>query len=264
MTKLGSIDSTLYPSPFDLVFRSLWLYFPDFLLRCVRYLPLREYRRQRTFFDYSQGFSRDLVRQSMEKHDGKDVMSVLLRANGSEDPKDKMSNDEVVCQISCARAFTFFKPILTHSFAHALPKRSNIMLAGHDTTASTLSWFLWEIAKHPESQERIRTEVAAFREQKGEELPTAADLDNMTYTQAALKVLPRRTIQELPFSSDDWLFFPFLGVDEAAPDRLGSSQSSRTRRCDSLGVPYHYEFGRANFVHSDQERHSHRHLHRRV
>src|SRR6266850_4053418 len=94
-------------------------------------------------------------------------------------------------------------------FAHALPKHSNILLAGHDTTASTLSWFLWEIAKHPESQERIRTEVAAFREQKGEEQPTAADLDNMTYTQAALKVLPRRTIQELPFSSDDWLFSRF-------------------------------------------------------
>ena len=43
----------------------------------------------------------------MEKHDGKDVMSILLRANGSEDSKDKMTNDEVVYQISCV--FTFFK-----------------------------------------------------------------------------------------------------------------------------------------------------------
>ena len=137
------------------------------------------------------------------------------------------------------------------------------MLAGHDTTASTFSWFLWEIAKHPESQERIRMEVAAFRKQKGEEPPTAADLDSMTYTQAALKVLPRRTIQNPPFSSDDWPF-SCLGVDEAAPHRLDSSQGSRTRRCDPFGVPYYYEFGRTNFVHSDQERHSHRHIHRRV
>jgi len=120
MTILDSIDSTLYPSPFDLVFRSLWPYIPDLLLRYVRYLPLREYRRQRTFFDYSQGFSRDLVRQSMEKYDGKDVMSVLLRANGSEDPKDKMTNDEVVFQISCV--FTIFKPILVHSFCSRTSK----------------------------------------------------------------------------------------------------------------------------------------------
>jgi alkylphenol/PAH-inducible cytochrome P450 monooxygenase len=80
------------------------------------------------------------------------------------------------------------------------------MLAGHETTATTLSWFLWEIAKHPESQERIRTEVAAFRMHKGEEPPTASDLDNMTYTQAALKVLPCRTMQKNSFTSDDWPF----------------------------------------------------------
>ncbi len=88
-----------------------------------------------------------------------------------------------------------FKTIRLRFFlAHARPKHSALLLAGHDTTASTLSWFLWEIAKHPESQERIRSEIAAFRAQKGDELPTATDLDNMTYTQAALKVLLRRTM----------------------------------------------------------------------
>jgi hypothetical protein len=120
MSILDSIDSTLYPSRIDLAFRSLWLYIPDLLLRYVRYLPLRDYRRQRTFFDYTQSFSRDLVRQSMEKHDGKDVMSVLLRANGSEDPKDKMTNDEVVYQISCA--FTFLKDILGPQFCSCASK----------------------------------------------------------------------------------------------------------------------------------------------
>lgn len=80
------------------------------------------------------------------------------------------------------------------SSSHIRPERSTLLLAGHDTTANTLSWFLWEIAKHPESQERIRSEIAAFREQKGEEPPTATDLDNLTYTQAALKVLTPRTM----------------------------------------------------------------------
>lgn len=63
------------------------------------------------------------------------------------------------------------------------------MLAGQETTASSLNWLLWEIARHPESQERIRKEVsAAYRRANGAEL-SVADLDSMTYTQAALKVL---------------------------------------------------------------------------
>jgi len=76
-----------------------------------------------------------------------------------------------------------------------LPECSVILLAGHDTIATTLTWFLWEIASHPESQERIRAEIKAFRARKGEEQPSVMDLDNMAYTQAALKVLPRRTMQ---------------------------------------------------------------------
>ena len=41
----------------------------------------------------------------MIRGDGKDMMSVLLRANSSEDPKGKMSNDEIVDQISYAFDF---------------------------------------------------------------------------------------------------------------------------------------------------------------
>lgn len=65
-----------------------------------------------------------------------------------------------------------------------------LLLAGQETSASTLSWFILEIARHPESQERIRNEVVAiFRriDSSGAEL-SSADLDDMAYTQAALKV----------------------------------------------------------------------------
>jgi Cytochrome P450 len=85
--------------------------------------------------------------------------------------------------------------------AHALPTYSSLLLAGHDTTSNTLTWFLWEVAKHPESQERIRAEIAAFREGSGEEQPSFLDLDNMAYTQAALKVLPCRFVEHA-FSDD--------------------------------------------------------------
>ena len=52
-----------------------------------------------------------------------------------------------------------------------------------------MSWFFFEVAKHPESQERIREEIAAVRARSTSEEYTAADLDSMTYTQAALKVI---------------------------------------------------------------------------
>lgn len=203
MTIPDSIDTSLYPSRFDLAFRALWRYIPDPLLHYVRYLPLREYRRSSTFLSYSTEFSRDLVKKSVEKGDGKDMMSVLLRANASENPNNKVTDDELLYQIRCVctlrEVILFFPP-------HIRPERSTLLLAGHDTTANTLSWFLWEIAKHPESQERIRSEIAAFRKQRGEEQPTATDLDNMTYTQAALKVLLASLHAKLPFPNDRSFF----------------------------------------------------------
>jgi hypothetical protein len=54
--------------------------------------------------------------------------------------------------------------------------------------------------------------------------------------------------------------FSCIGVDEAAPHRLGASQSGGTRRCNPLGLPYHDEIRRANLIHPDQERHIYRHL----
>ena len=79
----------------------------------------------------------------------------------------------------------------------------------------------------------------------------------MTYTQAALKVPPPHVMPSRRFLMID----PSrLGVDEAAPYRLDSSQSGGTRRRDPIGLPYHYEIGRTNFIHPDQEGHTHRHL----
>ena len=105
MTILDSIDSTLYPSRFDLVFRALWRYIPEPLLHYVRYLPLREYRRFRTFLDFSDNFSRDIVRESTERSGGKDMISVLLHANASENPINKLTDDEVIAQITCVIPF---------------------------------------------------------------------------------------------------------------------------------------------------------------
>jgi len=157
------VDSTLYPAWYDLIFKETWHFFPEPLLEYVRYTPAREYRRFRSFLDYIRDFARGLIKESQGKGDGKDIMSMLLRANDSADPKNKMADNEVVDQIS------------------------TILLAGHDTTAHTMAWFFYEAAKHPETQERIREEIAAVRARSTEAEYSAADLDSMVYTQAALK-----------------------------------------------------------------------------
>ncbi|KAI0263461.1 cytochrome P450 [Gloeopeniophorella convolvens] len=157
------IDSTLYPAWYDLMFKETWSYLPESIHNLIRYLPVREYRRFRSFLDFMRNFSREMVKQSMINGDGKDIMSVLLRANESEDPKSKMTETEVIDQIA------------------------TLMMAGHETTANTLTWFLWEVSKKPEIQTRIREEILAARKANGEEDFTIADLDSMTYTQAAMK-----------------------------------------------------------------------------
>ena len=254
MTTLNSIDSTLYPSRTDIVFRSLWRYIPEPLLHYVRYLPSREYHRFRTFLDYSENFSRDIVKENTEKRGGKDMISVLLRANASEKPTDKLTDDEVISEITYAiipSSVNYSKSLL----AYAFPAYSSLLLAGHDTTANTLTWFLWEMAKHPESQERIRAEIADFRERKGEVQPSVVDLDNLTYTQAALKVLPCCFVGS---ALSDFICPPFLGVNEAAPHRLDTSKNCGPRRRDPFGLPYHHKVRRANIVHPYQKRHPHR------
>ena len=47
-----------------------------------------------------RNFSRGIIEKSIIEGDGKDVMSVLLRANASEDPKSKLSDTEMVDQIA--------------------------------------------------------------------------------------------------------------------------------------------------------------------
>ncbi len=59
-----------------------------------------------------------------------------------------------------------------------------LLLAGHETTASTLSWTLHLLDRHPEVWERVHAEaVAAF----GDRPPVFDDLHRLTYTDAVLQ-----------------------------------------------------------------------------
>ncbi|KAI0263454.1 cytochrome P450 [Gloeopeniophorella convolvens] len=155
---------TLYPSELGLVFKSTWKYLPEWLLDLFWYLPRHELRQSRLFLEFLRGLSRTIVEKGMIKNEGNDMMSALLRANGSKDHNSTMSIDEVVDQIAI------------------------LLITGHHTVAGSTIWFLWEIAKHPEDQERIRSEIASARAKNvsGGDL-TVADLESMVFTTAAIQ-----------------------------------------------------------------------------
>ncbi|KAH9821277.1 cytochrome P450 monooxygenase [Melampsora americana] len=66
---------------------------------------------------------------------GKDLVSVLLRANRTIDEKERLSDEEVIGQMT-----TF-------------------LFAGHETAATTLAWLFWTLAKNPSVQEKLRQEL---------------------------------------------------------------------------------------------------------
>lgn len=76
-----------------------------------------------------------------------------------------------------------------------------ILLAGHETTASTLSWCWYLISQHPEVGERMHEEAVRVL---GDRLPVHEDLHRLTYTTQVIQetmrlyppvwILPRRAL----------------------------------------------------------------------
>ncbi|MFI9049138.1 cytochrome P450 [Streptomyces sp. NPDC053427] len=58
------------------------------------------------------------------------------------------------------------------------------LLAGHETTATSLAFTLHLLARHPQEQQRVREEIDRAL---GDRVPTAADLDRLPYLTQALK-----------------------------------------------------------------------------
>src|SRR5690606_2900173 len=63
-----------------------------------------------------------------------------------------------------------------------------ILLAGHETTASTLSWAFHLLDRHPEVRERVRAEAVSVL---GDRPPTHQDLHRLTYTTMVLEEVMR-------------------------------------------------------------------------
>ncbi len=188
---LHSNDTQLYPTPLRMVYRGLWQYLPEAALKLIKYTPARVYRRLSNLNEMFKDIGRPLYHSNASEgsasHEGKrDVMSVLgepnchcrssstirlhsstVKANNSENARLRLGEEEVLAQMH------------------------HLTAAGQETTSSTLSWMLYELAKHPEYQVRIREEIRAVRAlvvERGDTAFSPEDLDGMKYTLAAIKV----------------------------------------------------------------------------
>jgi len=134
-------------------------------------IPTKEFRRLQNYIKVARRVAKSIVDRQLQSHatgkdEYKDVMSILVRANLAEDPRNKLSEDEVLSQLT-----TF-------------------MLAGHETTASTVTWALYELSRHPEFQNVVREEIKATRAQatqRGDYGMSVADVDSMKYLLALMK-----------------------------------------------------------------------------
>ncbi|EIM79122.1 cytochrome P450 [Stereum hirsutum FP-91666 SS1] len=97
---------------------------------------------------------------------GKDIMSLVVQANLSEDEKSRIDTDEMYSQLR------------------------TVMLAGYETTSNSLSWTLYELAKRPDIQNQLRAEIVQTQARvraRGDELMSLSDFDNMPLTTAVIK-----------------------------------------------------------------------------
>jgi hypothetical protein len=94
---------------------------------------------------------------------GRDLLSLLVRANLSEDAAHRLSDDEVL-----ARTCQPFPRPTSPSFLKRATEIPTFILAGHESPSTAISWTLFELAQNVEIQSQLRAELRTLP------LPTAA------------------------------------------------------------------------------------------
>ncbi|KAF8531773.1 cytochrome P450, partial [Gautieria morchelliformis] len=164
-------DSFYNRSDLSITFEALWGFIPLQLAIMLGRFPTKQLSRLKRYMTVARSFAKTIVNTqtqalSVVKEGGKDVMSTLIKANMSEDPKTKLTEEEVMAQLT------------------------TLMIVGHETSTNTLSWALYEFAKHPGFQSQIREEIRvthAHAAQRGDREMSIADLNSMKYMIALMK-----------------------------------------------------------------------------
>ncbi|KAM5543175.1 hypothetical protein V8D89_003049 [Ganoderma adspersum] len=165
-------DIDFQPNKAGMFFRASWDYVPVPILKLIKYMPVNPFTRLRNLDNLFKEYGRQILREqgpgvdTEKKAASKDIVSILIKANSSEDPKTRLEDDEIIAEM-----FT-------------------LTLAGHETTSNTLTFLFYELSKNQEYQTRMREEIRSVRAQitaRGGNEFTIEDLDSLTLTMNAIK-----------------------------------------------------------------------------
>lgn len=141
------------------------------MVYALQRIPTKAGTRLRNYMKVARRVAQSLVDRQLESRAtgeemGKDLMSILVKANLSEDSANKLADDEVLAQMT------------------------SLLLAGHDSVTYNVTWALYELSKRPDFQNRVREQIKVTRaqaEHRGDGQLTCADLDSMSYLLAVIK-----------------------------------------------------------------------------
>jgi len=95
----------------------------------------------------------------------------------------RLSPEELATKTKAEEGYTFLHALASFTRDRTILRDQlvAVLLAGRDTTAATLSWTFYELARHPEIVKRLREEI--IQHVGLDRAPTYPDLKNMKYLQ---------------------------------------------------------------------------------
>ncbi|KAI6007546.1 cytochrome P450 [Pisolithus orientalis] len=159
------------PSALQIFIQEAIKYIPTSILEYwVKYAPVPRATRLREAKKVTTATAATMVTEKAESllqgKGGRDIFSLLVKANMDAEAKNKLSDEELYSQMRV------------------------ILFAGHETTSNSIGWALLEMSRAPEIQSRLRSEIRQHKSAvraRGDTQFTASDLDNMPYLNAVVK-----------------------------------------------------------------------------
>ncbi|KIJ43513.1 hypothetical protein M422DRAFT_169834, partial [Sphaerobolus stellatus SS14] len=162
-------DSQYNPGNGRILFLDVVGYLPEWAIHLLQNAPDANSKRLKRYIETATHVARTLILRKMNllaagKDAGKDIMSLLGTAHCRINVRNLMSLSKLELNV--------FRTLL---------------LAGHETTASTMAWLLYELSRHQDLQDKLRKEIKESRRHRGSEELTTQVFESMPLLQAILK-----------------------------------------------------------------------------
>ncbi|KAL0063168.1 hypothetical protein AAF712_009962 [Marasmius tenuissimus] len=173
------------PSEGAVLADSLLAYLPRIFQNVLIRVPTGAFKTLSHFRMISEKWSIDLLRTNMKMHEAsrgqeRDSYTGLMTSVGMH--IFSLSKAFIFNLHGTATMQDFMKERDRLTFEEIAHQTATMLVSGQDTTGNTLAWALYEIAKRPEWQEKVRQEII-----KADATGTAPNPDKLEYLNAHIK-----------------------------------------------------------------------------